>query len=1025
MSLVVRCVGVDRHEDSRVPDLTGARRDATALWALVSDTFPDADTALLADETATAAEIRRVLSDSLAAAGPEDDVLVMFAGHGTRDHRLVAHDTTPEEYEATTVPMSELAALFRDTQARSAICILDCCFSGGAPARVLDNTPVSREVPLDQVSFGGAGRVMITASRFDEPAYEHPRLRHGLLTHALLTVLTRTGAAGGGDNTVSLATAMDEVLDIVRADAAQMGCTQTPMLLGLIEGGLTMPALRSGARYLAAFPEAVRPIIQGAITDLVAYRLPPMVLKAWAERYPNGLNQLQLDAINDCGILAGESALVIAPTSAGKTFIGELAAVRAVAEGRKAVFLLPYRALVNEKYDQFASLYGEGLGLRVVRCTGDYADQRTLFVNGKYDIAVLTFEMFLALAVGNRGVLPRIGLVVLDEAQFISDPTRGSVVELILTYLRSARERGIAPQLIGLSATIGAINHFDDWLSLRPLVSDRRPVPLEFGVLDRSGTFEVLTADGSQETRQLLPRHAIVQRRQKASSQDVLVPLLQHLICDPEAREKVLIFRNQRGAASGCAKYLAAELGLPSASDAIASLPTLDRSAASDDLRRTLPGGTAFHTSNLNRDERTVIERAFREPGGPVRVLAATMTVAAGINTPASTVVIVEHDFPWAEQEYTVGDMRNMAGRAGRLGYRETGRAIILADTALERQQLFRKYVLSPPDPVTSSFTGGDIGTWLIRLFAQAEAVPAEAVVSLLANTFGGYLAARRDPKWPERMAQQTVELVGRMEAQGLLERDGEGLLRLTLLGQACGRSSLTLGSALRLVELLRRPRVGVLAPETLMAFVQGLAEMDGGYTPLFKRGQGEAKWPREAATVYGEEVVRALQERAPDFHTYYGRAKRACILDSWIRGVPTAEIEQRFTYNPFNGVAAGDIRSIADSTRFHLRSAAEIAHVAVPGAAPDPDAMDRLLRQLETGLPGDGLDLLSLRLPLARGEYLALIAAGLCTALGVLSSPAERLAALLTPARAQQITSLHGAEAGTPDAAGGAEMPL
>lgn len=1023
MSLVVRCVGVDRHQDDRVPDLTGARRDATALWALISDTVPAADTLLLADEAATAAEMRRVLSDALVEAGPDDDVLVMFAGHGTRDHRFVAHDTTPDDYEATTIPMSELAALFRSTQARSAICILDCCFSGGAPARVLDNTPVSREVPVDTVAFGGAGRVMIAASRFDEPAYEHPRLRHGLLTNALLKVLTRAGAGGGGAETVSLAAAMDEVLDIVRADAAQMGCTQTPMLLGLIEGGLTMPALRPGPQYRKAFPEAVLPVVPAAFAGLAAYRLPPMVLAAWEEQYPDGLNELQLEAINGCRVLAGESTLVIAPTSSGKTLIGEVAAVRAVAEGRKAVFILPYRALVNEKYDQFASLYGERLGLRVVRCTGDYADQRTLFVNGKYDIAVLTFEMFLALAVGNRGVLPRIGLVVLDEAQFISDPTRGSVVELILTYLRSARERGIAPQLIALSATIGAINHFDHWLSLRPLVSDRRPVPLEFGVIDRSGTYEVLTPDGRHETRQLLPRHAVLQRRQKPSSQDVVVPLVQHLINDREAREQILIFRNQRGAASGCAKYLAAELGLPPASAVIDSLPLLDRSAASENLRRTLPGGTAFHTSDLNREERAIIERAFREPDGPVRVLAATMTVAAGINTPASTVIIVEHDFPWANQEYTVGDMRNMAGRAGRLGFRETGRAILLADTALERHQLFRKYVLSHPDPVTSSFTGEDVGTWLIRLFAQTEAVPAEAVVSLLANTFGGYLAARRDPKWPERMAQQVIDLVGKMEAQSLLERDGENLLRLTLLGQACGRSSLSLGSALRLVELLRQ-RVGVLAPETLMALVQGLTEMDRGYTPLFKRGQGEAKWPREAAAIFGDDLVRALQERAPDFHTYYGRAKRACLLDAWTRGVSTAEIEQRFTHNPFSGVAAGDIRSIADSTRFHLRSAAEIAQVAIPSSAPDPDVMDRLLRQLETGLPADGLDLLSLRLPLARGEYLALIGAGLHTAAAVLASSPERLGALLTPARAQQVATLRGADAAMPEQVGAAARP-
>ena len=549
MPLIVRCVGVDRHLDMRVPDLVGARRDATALWALVSDTIPNADGRLSTDEEATAEMLRQVLRDTLGVATPDDDVLIAFAGHGTHDHRLVAHDTTPEQYEATTIAMAELAGLFQTTRAR-------CCFSGGAPARVLEGSPTSRDLPINTESFGGTGRIMITASRFDEPAYEHPQRRHGLLTNALLTVLTRAGAAEGAA-AVSLATAMDEVLALVRADAAAMGCTQTPMLLGLIEGGLTMPALRPGVRYREAFPETTRPVVGAAITDLAAYGLPPAIVEAWAHDYPDGLNDLQLAAVNENGVLAGESTVVIAPTSAGKTFIGELAAVRAVTEGRKAVFLLPYRALVNEKYHQFTALYGDRLGLRVVRCTGDYADQRTLFVNGKYDLAVLTFEMFLALAVGSHAVLPRIGLVVLDEAQFVADPSRGISVELILTFLRTARERGVAPQLLALSATNGATNHFDDWLGLRALVSTSRPVPLEFGVLDREGTFEVLTADGRRETRQLLPPRAVVQRRQNPSSQDVIVPLVQRLMADRDAREKVLIFRQQRGAAEGCASYLA------------------------------------------------------------------------------------------------------------------------------------------------------------------------------------------------------------------------------------------------------------------------------------------------------------------------------------------------------------------------------------------------------------------------------------------------------------------------------------
>ena len=501
-------------------------------------------------------------------------------------------------------------------------------------------------------------------------------------------------------------------------------------------------------------------------------------------------------------------------------------------------------------------------------------------------------------------------------------------------------------------------NHFDEWLGVRSLVSQDRPVPLEFGVLDRDGRFEVLTADGRRETRQLVPSHEIIQRRQKMSSQDVIVPLVQHFVADQAAREKVLLFRNQRGSAEGCANYLAKEIGLPSATAAIAALPTHDRSATSETLRLALQGGAAFHTSDLSREERAVVENAYRDPNGPVRVRAATMTVAAGINTPASTVIIVEHDFPWENRDYTVSDVRNMAGRAGRLGFRETGRAILLAETPFDRTRLFEQYVLSAPEPVTSSFTGDDLGTWLVRLFAQTGSVPGEDVVNLLTNTFGGYLSARRDPAWPDRTARQAHDQVGRMETQGLLERDSDGLLHLTLLGRACGESSLSLDSALRLVDLIGRVHSGPLTPEQLMALLQILPELDRQYTPLFKRGQGEAQWSREASQLFGTEIGRTLRERAPDIHAYYGRAKRACLLMAWIRGEPAGQIETRFTHNPLKGGGAGDIRGIADLTRFHLRPAAVIAQIAAPDIAPQTEAMDLVLRQLETGLPATILDL-------------------------------------------------------------------
>ena len=66
-----------------------------------------------------------------------------------------------------------------------------------------------------------------------------------------------------------------------------------------------------------------------------------------------------------------------------------------------------------------------------------------------------------------------------------------------------------------------------------------------------------LDADGIEALSQLLPQHAIHQRKDEPSSQDVIVPLVRSLVAQGE---KVLVFRNTRGPAQGCAGYLSREL---------------------------------------------------------------------------------------------------------------------------------------------------------------------------------------------------------------------------------------------------------------------------------------------------------------------------------------------------------------------------------------------------------------------------------------------------------------------------------
>ncbi len=397
----------------------------------------------------------------------------------------------------------------------------------------------------------------------------------------------------------------------------------------------------------------------------------------------------------------------------------------------------------------------------------------------------------------------------------------------------------------------------------------------------------------------------------------------------------------------------------------------------SENLRTALAGGTAFHNGDLTRDERIAVEHGFRARDGGIQVLVATSTVAAGVNTPASTVVIVETEFPGGRAgstPYTVATFKNMAGRAGRLGYETEGKAIVIADSQQEQRQLLRTYVQGNPEPIRSSFDDGNPGTWVIRLLAQVKSIDRAAVIDLLSNTYGGYLAALRDSGWRARMILRLEQLAERMIQQGLIEEE-EGALRLTILGRACGESPLSLESALRLVGLIRQLPREHAAIENLLVLIEALPERDSDYTPQTS-GAGESGWQQEAARRFDHNVSRLLRVAAASDREHYARCKRALIVRDWIEGSATIEIEQRYSSNAFSAVGHGDVRGYADGCRFLLESVIRMAAI-IHEAAEDPEQAAALYKRLEVGVPVEVLPLIHTAVPLSRGELLLLWRAG------------------------------------------------
>ena len=362
-------VGLDRYESPRISWLSSAARDAKALYALFGETFGADHSRLLTDCVATRASIREEF-ERLASSNPDDVIVVTFSGHGTPSHELVTYDADLSNLHGSCISLDTLTEWFALIPARRLICVLDCCFSGSAGAKVLQAPAIARSVASAEEALSrlsGDGRIIITASHATEEAWESPKLGHGLLTYHLLEALQGLPDVNR-DGRISVYRLMQHVNTRVADASAALGKPQRPTLRGQIDGAFEWPVLKPRALFAEHFPERISRPITSEVSSLASLGFPAGLLDAWSSSI-GSLNALQVEAINDYGALDGKHLVVVAPTSSGKTMIGELGAAKAALERRRAFFLLPLRALVGDKYREFVQRYG-AYGLTVIRATG-------------------------------------------------------------------------------------------------------------------------------------------------------------------------------------------------------------------------------------------------------------------------------------------------------------------------------------------------------------------------------------------------------------------------------------------------------------------------------------------------------------------------------------------------------------------------------------------------------------------------------------------------------------------------------
>ncbi|MFJ4530662.1 DEAD/DEAH box helicase [Streptomyces nigrescens] len=369
----------------------------------------------------------------------------------------------------------------------------------------------------------------------------------------------------------------------------------------------------------------------------VADLVPP----GWSRflKYPT-FNPAQADAVP--AILENDgNVLVVAPTGAGKTPVGMVAALKANAQGRKAAWLVPQRSLTDE-LDHELDLWRSN-GLSVVRLTGEYAVDAELI--RKADIWVATTEKFEAICrTGSlRDALADVGCLVVDEVHLLGDPGRGPVLEALLA--RVGEDTGQV-RVVGLSATVANADEVADWLGARLVRTTWRPTRLIWQI-------PVPAASTNSD------RGARAAARTRAAVRQV------RTIADEGG--SALVFCGSKRGVRMTALALAEERG--------ARTKGVDKDDPEAVERLCSLAGVRIHYRDWPYKREA--EQAFRNR--EANALVATSTVAAGVNLPARAVVVRDTEIGLDRVEVSM--VQQMFGRAGRVGAGEReGWAFLLTD---------------------------------------------------------------------------------------------------------------------------------------------------------------------------------------------------------------------------------------------------------------------------------------------------------------------------------------------------------
>lgn len=419
-----------------------------------------------------------------------------------------------------------------------------------------------------------------------------------------------------------------------------------------------------------------------------------------ARTYPFTLDPFQQMSVN--AIERGESVLVSAHTSAGKTVVAEYAIAQSLRAKQRVIYTSPIKALSNQKYRELLADFGD-VGLM----TGDVT------INPDASCLVMTTEILRSMLYRGSEVMREVAWVVFDEIHYMRDKERGVVWEETIILLPDN------VRYVFLSATIPNAMEFAEWVCeihrqpCHVVYTNYRPTPLQHYlfpeggngiqlVVDERGQFreenfhKAMTSISDKEGKDGPKEKGKNQKNRKggaAGGEGSDIYRIIKMIMLKNFNPVIVFSFSKRECENLAMKMAKLDFNSSEEHDMVSKVfkNAIDQLSAADQQLQQIQAifpllkrGIGVHHSGLLPILKEVIELLFQE--GLLKVLFATETFSIGLNMPAKTVVFTNvRKFDGKEMRWVSGgEYIQMSGRAGRRGLDDRGIVIMMINEQME-----------------------------------------------------------------------------------------------------------------------------------------------------------------------------------------------------------------------------------------------------------------------------------------------------------------------------------------------------